>query len=264
LTRVASRYPLSFHGLTLSLAGRDPPDGNFLAQLRDEIARYAVPFHSDHLCVSRSGARVAHDLLPTRLCRDSALRTADRLVELEHTLGVPLAVENISYYVHPGVAQLNEAEFITTVLEHCNAGLLFDVNNAFVNSVNHGFDPRRLIRDLPGERVVELHVAGHSAGAAGLLIDTHSKPVCDEVLALLGFTLRQWGARPVLLEWDDDVPPFNELQAELGRVRNCYEAATAESALQRDGREQRQSVRLGRPRSQRVVECRVRFRVSCT
>ncbi len=226
LSEISERYPISSHGLTLSLAGAERPGERFLGQLREELQRLRAPFHSDHLCVACHAGTFAHELLPARFSREGALRVADGITRLQHALGVPLAIENITYYVHPGAVELNEVDYIGTILENSDAGLLLDVNNVFVNSVNHGFDPLRFVRQLPLERVVELHVAGHSHHASGLLLDTHSAPVCQEVLELLAFTLRQIGPRPVLLEWDNDVPPLGELLASVASVRQVYETAT--------------------------------------
>jgi uncharacterized protein (UPF0276 family) len=140
-------------------------------------------------------------------------------------LGVPFALENITYYVHPGRAELPELDFLHGVLEASDAGLLLDVNNVYVNSVNHGFDPRAFIAALDLERVVEIHVAGHSRKPSGLVLDTHGAPVADPVLELLAFTLQRSGPRPVLLERDNEVPALSELVREVHTLREVYDAS---------------------------------------
>jgi uncharacterized protein len=138
---------------------------------------------------------------------------------------VPFALENITYYVHPGRAELPELDFLSGVLEGGDAGLLLDVNNVYVNSVNHGFDPCAFIAALDLRRVVEIHVAGHSRRASGLLVDTHGAKVADPVLDLLSFTLSKSGPRPVLLERDNDVPALGELLGEVRELRAIYDAS---------------------------------------
>lgn len=230
LERLRERYALSTHGLTLSIGAVDAPDAAYLRELRRETERLGVPFHSDHLCFSSAGPRVLHDLLPLKLARSTVERVADRVRAVEDTLGLPLVLENISYYVQPGAVELPETEFLAQVLERSGARLLLDVNNVWVNSVNHGFDPRAFIEALPLERVAEIHIAGHLRTASGLVIDTHGAPVIDPVKELLAFTLARTGPRPVLLERDHHVPPLEELLAEVSALQAVYDRAVAAPA----------------------------------
>lgn len=223
LERLDGRYPLVTHGLTLSIGAVDEPDAPYLRELKAEIVRTKSPFHSDHLCFSSAGQRSLHELLPLQQSRKNVARVAERAARLRDVLGVPFALENITYYMHPGRAELSELEFLSAVLEQSDAGLLLDVNNVYVNSLNHGFDPRAFISSLPLARVVELHVAGHSRKASGLVLDTHGAPVADPVLDLLAFTLERTGPVPVLLERDNDVPPLAELVAEVQTLRAIYD-----------------------------------------
>ncbi|MEB2313133.1 MAG: DUF692 domain-containing protein [Sorangiineae bacterium] len=227
LEQIAARYPIVTHGLTMSLGAIDPPEASYLRELRRELERLGSPWHSDHLCFSTAGERVLHELLPLKFCRENARRVADRVRAVEDALGRPMAFENISYYAHPGRAEMSEAEFLVEVLERSQAGLLLDVNNAYVNGLNHGYDPRELIAALPLERVVELHVAGHTRLPSGLVLDTHGAPVADPVYELLEWTLERTGPRPVLLERDHAIPPLTELLAEVERLTVIYERATA-------------------------------------
>ncbi len=223
LERLVERYPLVTHGLTLSIGAVDEPDPEYLRELRAEIARTRSPFHSDHLCFSSAGARSLHELLPLAHSRQNVARVAERARRMSDVLGVPFALENITYYVHPGRPELSELDFLQGVLAQSECGLLLDVNNVYVNSRNHGFDPRAFIAALDLTRVTEIHVAGHTRRASGLLIDTHGESVADPVLELLAFTLARSGPRPVLLERDNDVPPLAELISELSKLRAVYD-----------------------------------------
>jgi uncharacterized protein len=225
LERLDGRYPLVTHGLTLSIGAREEPDRSYLSELRAEIVRTKSPLHSDHLCFSSAGARSLHELLPLAHSRENVTRVAERARRMHALLGVPFALENITYYVHPGRPQLSELEFLTAVLEAADVGLLLDVNNVYVNSLNHGFDPHGFIAALDPSRVVEIHVAGHTRTSSGLVLDTHGAPVADPVLELLEFTLKRTGPCPVVLERDNDVPELSELVREVEVLRGIYQRA---------------------------------------
>lgn len=238
---LADRYPVLTHGLTMSLGGVEPLDPAYLAELRGFIERVKSPLHSDHLCfgsAAREGGAsvVLHDLLPIRFSDAAARRVADRVKRAQDALGVPMAVENISYYVHPGRAEMSEPEFVARVCELADCGLMLDVNNAYVNSLNFGFDVDEWMRVAPLERAVQIHVAGHEVfdeadfvpGAKGkLVVDTHGADVPDPVLALLERVLPRTGPVPVLLERDQAIPELPALLDELGRVRAVYERVFA-------------------------------------
>jgi uncharacterized protein len=230
LEQVRRRYPIVTHGLTLSIGAVDPPPEPYLDDLARELRRLGSPWHSDHLCYSSAGEVVLHDLLPLRHSEENVTRIADRLRRVEDRLGVPLAIENISWYAHPGRMELREEEFINRVLERSGCRLLLDVNNVWVNSKNHGFDPRKFIAALPLDRVIEIHVAGHSRRPSGLLVDTHGAPVPDPVIELLEWTLARTGPVPVLLERDHEIPPLAELCEEVGRLAEIYRRVTAHPA----------------------------------
>lgn len=229
LEALKERYAFVTHGLTLSLGAVDPPSPSYLSELDAEITRLGSPWHSDHLCFSSAGPLMLHELLPLKHSRESVTRVADRLRAVQDRLGVPMAVENISYYAHPGAPEMPETEFIRQVIEQSGCGLLLDVNNVYVNAKNHGFDARAFILDLPLERVVQVHVAGHTPSKwdPELVIDTHGAPVCDPVLDLLELAISHTGPVAVLLERDNDIPDLPELLAELGRLRTCYAAGLA-------------------------------------
>ena len=224
LERISERYRLVTHGLTLSIGAAQEPDPQYLSELRQEVRRTKSPLHSDHLCFSSAGARSLHELLPLQHSRQNIARVAERARRMADYLGVPFALENITYYVHPGRPELPELDFLEGVLDASGAGLLLDVNNVYVNSLNHGFDPQAFIAALDLRRVVEIHVAGHTRKPSGLVLDTHGAKVADPVLELLRFTLQRTGPVPVLLERDNDIPPLAELLLELQELRAVYDA----------------------------------------
>ena len=230
LTRIAERYPIVTHGLTLSLGAVAEPDAEYLSALRAELTRLNPPWHSDHLCFSSAGERVLHELLPLKFSEENVNRVATRAARMEALLERPFAIENITYYVHPGQPEMTELTFLQRVLEQSRAQLLLDVNNVYVNAQNHGFDPYAFIAALPLDRVLEIHVAGHRTLDSGLLLDTHGQAVADPVLELLEWTLERTGPVPVLLERDNDVPDLSELLREVAALRELHARATRRHA----------------------------------
>jgi uncharacterized protein (UPF0276 family) len=171
-----------------------------------------------------------HDLLPLPFTREAVGNSVARIREARDRLEIPIALENISYYADAGAGEMPEQEFLLEVLDRADCKLLLDVNNVWVNGHNHGFDPRAYIDRLPLERVVQIHVAGHMVRSDDLIIDTHGEAVRDEVFDLLEYTLQRSGAVPVLLERDQNFPPFEELVAEVKRLDAIYRRATGEAA----------------------------------
>ena len=179
-----------------------------------------------------SGERVLHELLPLKFSEENVQRVAERARRMEGLLERPFALENITYYVHPGKPEMSELSFLQRVLEASNARLLLDVNNVYVNARNHGFDPYAFIAGLPLDRVVEIHVAGHATLESGLLLDTHGQAIADPVLELLEWTIERTGPVPVLLERDNEVPELSELLAEVQVLRKIQTRALARRAEQ--------------------------------
>ncbi|HLK40457.1 MAG TPA: DUF692 domain-containing protein [Polyangiaceae bacterium] len=242
LRDLADRYPLVTHGLTLSLGGTDPLDDVYLRELASIARDLGSPWHSDHLCFGAVGGRVLHDLLPVAFRTAGVTRIADRIRRARDAIGMPLAIENVSYYLHPGRADMGEAEFLSRVCEAADCVLLLDVNNAYVNAQNFGFDVDAWMRAAPLERVVQIHVAGHEwfageggdlggrcdPGASGaFIVDTHGADVPDPVLALLRRVLARTGPVPVVLERDQNIPPLGALFEEVARVRAAVDTSAA-------------------------------------
>jgi len=248
LDRSADLWPIVTHGLTMSFGGTDPLRFDYLAGLKRFMERVKSPWHSDHLCFSTYGGVVLHDLLPVAFKKEEVTRIADRIKRAQDAVGVPMAVENVSFYLHPGKREMTEAEFVAAVCEAAACGLMLDVNNAFVNATNFGFDVDAWMRSAPLDRVVQMHIAGHDWFEEGtwdlgarpkditsdkegrLIVDTHAADCCDEVLALLERTLEKTGPVPVLLERDQTIPPLDDLLGEVARVKTIWERATAKHA----------------------------------
>ena len=224
LARIRDRFPLLGHGLGMNLGGVDPLDDRFFAELRRFLDAHPTPWYSDHLCMCHRGAEF-HDLLPVPFSSESAVRVASRIREAADRVERPMLFENISYYLPMGEAQLSEAEFVSLVCEEADCGLLLDVNNAYVNAQNHGFDPYAWLERIPLERVRQLHIAGHEAWDERTLIDTHGASVKEEVQAMMAWVVERIGPVPVLLERDNHIPPLADLLAEVAELDAIYQAA---------------------------------------
>lgn len=219
---LASRHPVVCHGLSLSLGGPTPLDETFLLKLRRFLERYRCPLYSEHLSACSDEQGQLYDLMPLPFTESSLAHVVDRIRRTQDVLGRRIAIENISYYANlapfaPGA--MPEIEFVNSVLDRADCDLLLDVNNIVVNATNHGYDADAFLRALPGERIAYLHVAGHHDEAEDLKIDTHGAPVSDPVWTLLERAYALFGPRPTLLERDFDLPPLDELLAELDGVR---------------------------------------------
>jgi uncharacterized protein (UPF0276 family) len=226
LQMARERWPVVTHGLSTCLGAVEPFDRAYLRELRSFLHDLEVPWHSEHLCLGGVDERFFHDLLPLPFTEEAAQIASQRLTEARDAIDLPLAVENVSYYAPQSRNGLTEADFVVEVLERADARLLLDVNNIYVNSRNFGFDPRAYIDKIPIERVVQIHVAGHLVRQDGLRIDTHGEPVPDEVYVLLDYALRRIGPVPVLLERDNEIPPLDDLLAEIQRLWAIYRSAT--------------------------------------
>lgn len=221
---IAAQFPLICHGLSLSIAGPDPLDLQFLAQLKQFFRQHQVQLYSEHLSYC-SGQGHLYDLMPVPFCRQAIDYLVPRIRQVQDVLEQELVLENISYYATPE-STMTELEFLTEVLDRANCGLLLDVNNIYVNSVNHGYDATAFLRALPTKRIRYGHVAGHLQQSADLLIDTHGSAVNDPVWALLAEAYRCHGVFPTLLERDFNLPPLAELLTELAQIRQLQQANT--------------------------------------
>jgi len=217
LRALAERYPLSCHGLSLSLGGTAPLDVAFLQEVRVFLDQYKVPLYSEHLSYCSDDGHL-YDLLPLPFTEEAVHHVAARIRQAQDVLGRRLAVENVSYYAAPK-QDMDELSFTNAVLQEADCDLLLDVNNVYVNSVNHRFDPQAFLAGIAPDRVVAMHVAGHYDESDELKIDTHGAPVKPVVWALLGQAYARFGAKPTLLERDFNFPAFEVLVAELNIIR---------------------------------------------
>jgi uncharacterized protein (UPF0276 family) len=225
LAKVAERHKLVTHGLMMSLGSPDPLDQRYFKELKRFLDRFGGAWHSDHLSFGGIDGATLHDLLPIPFTRAAARHVAERVRRAQDSLQRPMAVENISYYMPVGHAQLSEPEFIGEVLERADCKLLLDVNNLDVNAKNHGFDSWAWLRAIPLDRVVEIHVAGPEPWSEELLIDSHGAPVRPDVYELLSWVVERTGPVPVLLERDNNIPSLAELLAEVRKLDETYQAA---------------------------------------
>lgn len=219
-------WPIVTHGLSTCLGALEPFDARYLRELRSFLSDIEVPWHSEHLCLGGVQDRFFHDLLPLPFTDEAARIASQRLIEVRDAIDLPLALENASYYAPQCDDGLAEADFVVEVLERADANLLLDVNNIYVNGRNFDFDPKAYIDKIPTDRVVQIHVAGHFVRDDGLRIDTHGEPVPNAVYELLDYALRKIGPVPVLLERDNNVPPLDELLAEIDELWKIYRGAT--------------------------------------
>jgi uncharacterized protein len=219
LDQIAERYPLVMHGVSLSIGSTDPLDWDYLHELKTLRDRIGARWVSDHLCWTGVSGRNTHDLLPLPLTEESLLHTVKRVRQVQDFLEAPLVLENPSTYVEFRADSLREWEFIRALAELAGAGILLDVNNVYVSAKNHGFDPEEYLAGLPMERVVQIHVAGHTDHGTHA-IDTHIGPVPDPVWRLLARARELGASAPVLLEWDAEIPAFDVVLAEALRARS--------------------------------------------
>ncbi|MFB3064160.1 MAG: DUF692 domain-containing protein [Gammaproteobacteria bacterium] len=207
------RYPFVCHGLSLSIGGPEPLDVEFVKQVRSFLDEHGIRFYTEHLSYCSDHGHL-YDLMPIPFTADAVHHVADRIRQVQDILERPFAIENVSYYAAPG-QEMTETEFINAVLEEADCGLLLDVNNIYVNSINHRYDAEEFLTALPADRVVYFHVAGHYVEAEDLRIDTHGADVIDPVWQLLDKAYAHCGVVPTLLERDFNIPPLAELIDEM-------------------------------------------------
>jgi uncharacterized protein (UPF0276 family) len=219
LQRVRERYAVVMHGVGLNLLGHEPlnePYLDALAALADSID---APFVSDHLCWTGAHGLSHHDLLPVPYTKDLIDFAAERAAYVQKRLGRPFALENVSSYVQFAASEMSEWEFYRAVVEAADISMMLDINNIYVSSQNHEFDPRVYLRHIPFERVLQVHLAGHERMPDGAIIDTHDRAVADAVWDLYREAWTIGGPFPTLLEWDDKIPGWPILLQELQKAR---------------------------------------------
>ena len=219
LEKIAERYPIAMHGVSLSIGSTDPLDFDYLRTLKQLALDTKALWISDHVCWTGVAGINTHDLLPMPYNEESLRHVVDRIRIVQDFLERPLVLENPSSYVTFASSTMSEAEFLVNMAEEADCGLLLDVNNVFVSARNHDFDPIAYLRQIPHERVVQMHLAGHT-NCGTHLIDTHDGPVIDPVWELYRLAHELTGGVSTLLEWDARIPEFSVVHAEVLKARD--------------------------------------------
>ena len=234
LTRIREHYPMVMHGVSLSIGSAEPLDRAYLREVKALAERIEPAWISDHLCWTGVAGKNLHDLMPLPYTDEALKHVAARVRIVQDILGRRILLENVSSYVSFRDSRLTEWDFLRTVAEEADCLILLDVNNIYVSSVNHEFDPQDYLAAIPIERVQQMHLAGHQSHGH-YLIDTHDYPVPDPVWALYADAVRRFGAVSTMIERDANIPPLGELQAELAAARRVSDAALADTRMQRAG-----------------------------
>jgi uncharacterized protein (UPF0276 family) len=229
LMRIRARYPLVLHGVSLSIGSTQPLDRVYLAQVKALAARVEPQWVSDHLCWTGIAGRNLHDLMPLPYTEEALQNVVDRVRTVQDILGRRILLENVSSYITYRDSQLPEWEFLREIAERADCHILLDVNNIYVSSVNHEFAPLDYLDAIPIDRVQQIHLAGHE-NHGDYLIDTHDHPVPDPVWDLYGAALRRFGGVSTMIERDANIPPLEELCAELDAARELAERTLARAA----------------------------------
>jgi len=229
LDRIRSDYPIAMHGVSLSIGGTDPLDQQHLAGLQGLQRRVQPAWISDHLCWTGVAGGNLHDLLPLPYNEAVLAHVVDRVRRVQDRLGSRILLENVSSYVSYPSSQLTEWDFLAEVAQRADCLILLDVNNIYVSSVNHGFDPLVYLDAIPVARVRQIHLAGHQRRDDGLIVDTHDAPIAEPVWRLYEHARRRFGDVATMIERDENIPALAELLKELDRARSIAASVDADS-----------------------------------
>ncbi len=231
LRRLSEKYPVTAHGLSLSIGSPEGLDWNFLKQVKQFLQDYNVTVYSEHLSYSKCNNAHLYDLLPIPFRHDAVKHIVERIKQVQDFLGRKITMEIVSYYT-PVAAEMTEVEFVNEIIKGSDCNLLLDVNNVYVNAFNHNYDAHNFIDQLPLDTVAYIHMAGHEKVSEDLIIDTHGQPIIDPVYKLFQYTVNKLETPvPVLLERDFNIPEFPELAMEMNELeRICKEAWSFEYA----------------------------------
>ena len=222
---LTEQFPVVCHGLSLSIGGPAPFDQDYLNQLKAFLDEVDAKVYSDHLSYCGDFGQL-YDLMPIPFTEEAVHYVAERVKHVQSVLERQITLEHVSYYAAPG-QEMSEVEFINSVLDEADCGFLLDVNNIFVNSINHNYDPVEFLTEIPAEKAEYVHIAGHKVEAPDLRVDTHAAPIIDPVYKLLELAFEKYGVMPTLLERDFNFPPFEELLAEVDRIHAIQESFTS-------------------------------------
>jgi hypothetical protein len=224
LDRILEQYKVVQHGVSMYFGSVDPLNREHLKRLKTLTRRTQTPWLSDHLCWGSVDGRYTHDLLPMPYTWEAIEVTAQKIRQVQDFVEVPVVVENVSSYAEFHASEMTEWEFLTEVVERADCGILLDVNNIYVSSKNHSFDPFTYVNFVPADRVAQIHIAGHSKFEKYIL-DTHDHPVLPAVWRLYARAIERCGPTATLLEWDDNIPSFEEVHAEARKANKFLQAA---------------------------------------
>ena len=233
LTKIRAQYPLSLHGVGLSLGSSDPLDRKHLRELERLVHEFDPLLVSEHLSWGSVCGRFVNDLLPLPYTEEALRHTADRVRHVQDVLRRQILIENVSSYLQFTCSQMTEWEFLTALARESGCAILLDVNNIYVSAMNHGFDARTYLRAIPPAAVREIHLAGHAVNRMGpreIRIDTHGEPVCQAVWELYALAVERFGPVPTLIEWDTDIPALAVLVAEAHKADSLAEVPRAAAA----------------------------------
>lgn len=230
LDKIREHYPMVMHGVSLSLGSSDPLDIDYLHQLKNLVARVEPQWISDHLCWTGVNGINVHDLLPVPYTREVVCHIVSRIQQVQEFLQRPILIENVSSYLTYKQSEMVEWEFILEIVKQSGCYILLDVNNVYVSSVNHQFNPLDYVQAMPVERVAQIHLAGHS-NHGDYIIDTHDAPVTQAVWDLYAATVQHLGYVSTMIERDDNMPPLTELLAEINQARCIAKSVLCEAIL---------------------------------
>jgi uncharacterized protein (UPF0276 family) len=229
LDRIREHYPMVMHGVSMSIGSTEPLNVDYLTDLKKLIARVEPEWVSDHLCWTGIGGRNLHDLMPLPYTEEAMSHVVDRVSQVQDTLGRQILLENVSSYVTYNASEISEWEFLSAIAERADCLILLDVNNIYVSSQNHGFEPSDYLDGVSEARIQQIHLAGHSYQNQ-LIIDTHDHPVCDPVWSLYQQAVQRFGPVATMIERDDNIPPLEDLLAELDVARQLAANTEANAA----------------------------------
>lgn len=220
--QIAEQYPFVLHGLSLSIGSPAPLDVELVKSIKGFMDEHKIDVYTEHLSYCSDQGHL-YDLMPIPFTSEAVTYVAERIRQVQDILQRQIAIENVSYYAVPQPCEMSELEFVNNVIREADCGLLLDVNNIYVNSVNHRYDPVEFLHGLPGDRIAYIHVAGHYNEAEDLIVDTHGADVIEPVWSLLEETYRHFGIVPTLLERDFNLPPLPELLEETQQIKQLQQ-----------------------------------------
>lgn len=228
--QIAEQYRFVLHGLSLSIGSPAPLDVELVKSIKQFMDEHNIDIYTEHLSYCSDNGHL-YDLMPIPFTEDAVKYVGNRIKQVQDILERQIAIENVSYYAAPEPKEMSELDFVNAVLNEADCGLLLDVNNIYVNSINHSYDAKEFLHGLPGERISYIHVAGHYNEAEDLIVDTHGADVIEPVWQLLEETYRHFGVVPTLLERDFNLPPLHELLEETQQIRDLQTKWQTESVL---------------------------------